>query len=124
MSVESLRCVHLKSWLYSESFLHVITAKRKEAFPKGGLFEVAERKGEQHSSSRKNVEYNSLRDLSPCNNGHYGWETIVTIEKCNMNVKCEYECDHYHPETIVTMNLYVIVHRTFIAAPSVIEIEH
>ena len=89
MSVESSRCVQLKSWLYSESFLHVITAKRKEAFQKGGLFEVAERKGEQHLPSRKNVEYNSLRDLSPCNNGHYGWETIVTIEKCeyvNMDV--------------------------------------
>ena len=63
MSVESSRCVQLKSWLYSDLNLHVITATKKgKGLPKKeASFKLHKRKGEQPFAWQQNVEYNSLK---------------------------------------------------------------
>ena len=101
-------CVQLKSWLYSDLNLHVITATRKgKGLPKRRpLSSCIKGKVNNLLLGSKMLSTIPLRDLSPCNNGHLCWETKVTIEKCEYGKYEKHECDHYYPETIVTMKCY------------------
>ena len=98
-------CVQLKSWLYSDLNLHVITATKKgKGLPKRRpLSSCIKGKVNNLLLGSKNVEYNSLKGPQSMQQ----WALVLGNKSDHREMWIwiweTWMCDHYYPKIIVTM---------------------